>query len=149
MSVLWNTCMYLLRSGFKPLFIVFHLDLYIDDWNFNCFWTTGTINSLQVYVCYTFIKAVESDAFLLILKHEYHGPTDSAFTELCWLLLQLFLAFDFCRFCVVIRGFSSPPQRPMTSDFEGFSIPDFIHYIYFPIFILEKEPVFPSSMLSA
>ena len=32
--------------------------------------------------------------------------------------------------------------RPMTSDFEGFSIPDFIHYIYFLILILEKEPVF-------
>jgi len=30
----------------------------------------------------------------------------------------------------------------MTSDFEGFSIPDFIHYIYFPILIFEKEPVF-------
>ena len=45
----------------------------------------------------------------------------------------------------VLRGhsfFSSPPQRPMTSDFKGFSIPDFIHYIYFPILILEKEPVF-------
>ena len=45
----------------------------------------------------------------------------------------------------VLRGhtvFSSPPQRPMTSDFEGFSIPDFIHYIYFPILILEKEPVY-------
>ena len=38
--------------------------------------------------------------------------------------------------------FSSQPQRPMTSDFEGFSIPDFIHNIYFPILILEKEPVF-------
>ena len=38
--------------------------------------------------------------------------------------------------------FSSPSQRPMTSDFEGFSIPDFIHYIYFTILILEKEPVF-------
>ena len=35
--------------------------------------------------------------------------------------------------------FSSPPQRPITSNFEGFSIPDFIHYIYFPILILEKE----------
>ena len=45
--------------------------------------------------------------------------------------------------------FSSPPQRPMTSDFEGFSIPDFIHYIYFPILILEKEPVFPFLMFSA
>ena len=52
-----------------------------------------------------------------------------------------FLALDFCRFCVVIVFFPSPPQQPMTSDFEGFSIPDFIHYIYFPILILEKEPV--------
>ena len=45
----------------------------------------------------------------------------------------------------VLRGhsiFSSPPQRPMTSDFEGFSIPDFIHDIFFPILILQKEPVF-------
>ena len=39
-------------------------------------------------------------------------------------------------------GFSSPPQRPMTSDFDGFSLPDFIHYIHFPILIFEKEPVF-------
>ena len=42
--------------------------------------------------------------------------------------------------------FYSPPQRPMTSDFllstEGFSIPDFVQYIFFPISILEKEPVF-------
>ena len=38
--------------------------------------------------------------------------------------------------------FPSPLQRPMSSDFEGFSVPDFIHYIYFPILILEKEPVF-------
>ena len=37
----------------------------------------------------------------------------------------------------------------MTSDFEGFSIPDFIHYIYFPILILEKEPVFHFLMFSA
>ena len=37
----------------------------------------------------------------------------------------------------VLRGhsvLSSPPLRPMTSDFEGFSTPDFIHYIFFPIF---------------
>ena len=37
----------------------------------------------------------------------------------------------------------------MTSDFEGFSIPDFMHYIFLSMFILEKEPVFPFSMLSA
>ena len=35
--------------------------------------------------------------------------------------------------------FSSPPQRPMTSDFEGFSIADFIHYIYFPILVLDPN----------
>ena len=52
------------------------------------------------------------------------------------------------RFCVVIRFFSSSPQRTMTSDFEGFSFPDFIHYFYFPILILEKEPVFPFLMFS-
>ena len=46
-------------------------------------------------------------------------------------------------------GFSSPLHRPMTSDFEGFPIPDFIHYIYFPILILDKEPVFPCLMFSA
>ena len=49
-----------------------------------------------------------------------------------YLCLYIFLAFDFCRFCMVIRFFSSTPQRPMTSDFEGLSIPDVIHYIYFP-----------------
>jgi len=37
----------------------------------------------------------------------------------------------------------------MTSDFEGFSIQAFIHYIYFPILILEKEPVFPFLMFGA
>ena len=30
----------------------------------------------------------------------------------------------------------------MTSDFEGFAIPDFIHYIYFPILILAIKPLF-------
>jgi len=37
----------------------------------------------------------------------------------------------------------------MTSGFEGFSIPYVIHYIYYPILILEKEPVFPFLMFSA
>ena len=53
--------------------------------------------------------------------------------------------FFFLFFLAILcghSGFSSPPQRPMTSDFERFSIPDFIHYIYFPILILEKEPAF-------
>ena len=57
----------------------------------------------------------------------------------------LFSFYFLVRLVSVLRGhsfFSSPPQRPMTSDFEGFSIPDCIHYIDFPILILEKEPVF-------
>ena len=59
-----------------------------------------------------------------------------------------FFYFLFFLFFFIVRlfvgsawsfGFSSPPQRPMTSDIEGSSIPDFIHYIYFPILILEKK----------
>ena len=38
-------------------------------------------------------------------------------------------------------GFSSPPQRPMTSDFVGFSIPDVIHYIYLNSW--ERASIFP------
>ena len=67
-------------------------------------------------------------------------------------LFELFFNFYSVRLLSVLRGhsvFSSPPQRPMNSDIEGFSIPDLIHYIYFPILILEKEPVFPFLMLRA
>ena len=50
---------------------------------------------------------------------------------ICHLKKKLFSV----RLLSVLHGhsfFSSPPQRPMTSDFKGFPIPDFIHYIYFP-----------------
>ena len=60
--------------------------------------------------------------------------------------------FVVVRLLSVLRGhsfFLSSPQRPMTSDFDGFSNPDFIHNICFPILILEKEPVFPFLMFSA
>ena len=68
-------------------------------------------------------------------------------------LLHYFISSYFYFFIVrllsVLRShsfFSSPPQRPMTSAFEGFYIADFIN---FPNLILEKKPVFPFSMLSA
>ena len=82
-------------------------------------------------------------------------PTPKGFyicsVNVCHIIPRLIFYYFFYFFSVrlflsVLRGhsvFSSPPQRPMTSDFEGFSIPDVIHYIYFPILILEKEPVFP------
>ena len=58
------------------------------------------------------------------------------------IFIFIFLRLTFVSSAWSFSFFSYPPQRPMTSDFEGFSIPDFIHYIYFPILILEKEPVF-------
>ena len=60
-------------------------------------------------------------------------------------LKKIFLAFDFCRFCVVIRFFH-PYHK---GQWPRISIPDFIHYIYFPMLILEKEPVFSFWMFSA
>ena len=53
-------------------------------------------------------------------------------------LFFIFLAFDFCQFCIVIRFF-----HPRHNGQWPFSVPDFIHYIYFHILIIEKEPVFP------
>ena len=65
-------------------------------------------------------------------------------------LKKMFLAFDFCRFCVVIRFFSSLPQRPLwPQTSKDFPPQIFIHYIYFPILFLQKEPVFPFLMFSA
>ena len=60
-----------------------------------------------------------------------------------------FLAFNFLSVLRSHSFLSSPPQRPLTSYVEGFSIPDSIHYIHFPFLILEKEPVFPFWMFSA
>ena len=65
---------------------------------------------------------------------------------------DLYFMFLSVRLLSVLRDpsvFSSPPQRPITSVFEGFSIPDFIHCMFCPILILQKEPVFPCLMLSA
>ena len=45
--------------------------------------------------------------------------------------------------------FFIPATTANDPDFEGFSIPDFVHYIYFPILILEKEAVFYFLMFSA
>ena len=51
----------------------------------------------------------------------------------------------FVRLLLVLRGHSvvsSPPQRPMTSDFEGF-LSQILSITFLTILILEKEPVFP------
>ena len=60
-----------------------------------------------------------------------------------------FFSVRLCQFCMVIRFFHPchNSQRPPTS--KDFSITDFNHYIYFPILVLEKEPVIPFLMFSA
>ena len=91
--------------------------------------------SKHILWCYVHIERIPLDAYSV------WRPYNKTF--LFYLFLKLFL-FS-VRLLSVLRGhsfFLSQPQRPMTSDFKGFSIPDFIHYIYFPILILEKEPVF-------
>ena len=59
------------------------------------------------------------------------------------LFLKYVLKYFFSvRLLSVLRGhsvFSSPPQRPMTSDFDGFSFPDFIHYHDFTIELIYIE----------
>ena len=56
----------------------------------------------------------------------------------------IFLAFDFCRFCVVIRFCSSPPQRPMTSNFEGIFYPRFYPLqLFLYLNSWERASIFP------
>ena len=65
-----------------------------------------------------------------------------------YIYIFIFLAFDFCRFCVVIRGFhprNNGQWPPTSKDFYTRSYT--LHY--FLILFLEKEPVFPFLMLSA
>ena len=75
----------------------------------------------------------------------------SSWTKMCLNadnITLFFLAFDFCRFCVVIRVFHplhNGQWPPTLKNFCTRSYP--LHY--FLILILEKEPVFPFSMLSA
>ena len=78
---------------------------------------------------------------------KYMMETDPLQTAIV-LVSFVFLAFDFCRFYVVIR-FLHPRHNgqwpPISKDFYTRSYP--LHY--FLIFFLEKEPVFPFSMLGA
>ena len=77
-------------------------------------------------ICFMYVWITQSD------NYEFNCVLYSFFSV--WLLS-------------VLRGhsvFSSPPQRPMTSNFEGFSIPDFIHCILFSYLIFwERASIFP------
>ena len=60
-----------------------------------------------------------------------------------------FFIVRLCLFCVVIRLFHTRHNGKWPPTSKDFSISDLIHYLYFPILILEKEPVFPLLMFSA
>ena len=117
-------------------------------------WTLFYSNSVVCHFLYLFFPQGTNGLHTLMIKHlmalQRIVMFVFLFTLMCFLFTYtLFVSFYYFYFSVrllsVLLGhsvFSSRPQRPMISDFEGFSIPDFIHYIYFPILILEKEPVF-------
>ena len=87
--------------------------------------------------------AISSNSLKETFKVKFN-TYDNSF-QVCSLL---FLAFDFCRFCAIIRFFHpchNGQWPPTSKDFYTRSYP--LHY--FLILILEKEPVFPFSMLSA
>ena len=81
------------------------------------------------------------------IKHQqhirnYHDQIGILFMNL-FTRLRFFLDFFSVRFLSVLQDhFSSPPQRSMTSDFEGF-LSQMVSVTFCPIVILQKEPVFP------
>ena len=97
--------------------------------------------TIRVYVIYLRQHSLDRSRRNYIVDKQ-HVSNTSFFSQ------SIFLAFDFCRFYVIIRFFHPRHygQWPPTSkDFYTRSYP--LHY--FLILILEKEPVFHFSMLSA
>ena len=78
----------------------------------------------------------------------------------CWVKVQtrmalfvlsgfvLFLVFDFCRFCVIIR-ICMPATTANALRLRRIFYPRFYPLHFCPILILQKEPVFPFSMFGA
>ena len=93
---------------------------------------TGRYFSVQLHC------AMEFKLFILELIEVFYLIFSLLFYFLNFgVVVVVFLGGFSVRLLSVLRGhsvLSSPPLRPMTSDFEGFSTPDFIHYIFFPIF---------------
>ena len=106
-------------------------------------------NSLQTpelscNMFYLYIRVFFPLAFSHELKYCFREYFFLIFSRMVnnYIYIYKYIFFFSVRLLSVLRGhsfFSSPPQRSMTSDFEGFSIQDFIHYIYFPILILEQN----------
>ena len=99
----------------------------------------------RCFVSESFVTLIYTLLNKLLWKNKTTPCTDSHLTSNNYTLTIVFCVFYLffsVRLLSVLRGhsgFSSPPQRSMTSDFEGFSIPDFIHYIYFPVLIFYHD----------
>ena len=98
------------------------------------------------FSCVTILPIIE---FHADLSQSMSFPWAINFEQQTSLISAFFFLFFSVRLLSVLRGhsvFSSRHNGQWPPTFAGFSIPDFIHYIYFPILILEKEPIF--SLLS-
>jgi len=81
----------------------------------------------------------------LSLELEFKDMKQTQYVDKTSLTLNLFSFFFFgVRFLSVLRGhsFFIPATTANGIQLQRISIPDFIHYIYFPILNLEKKPVF-------
>ena len=92
------------------------------------------------------IKAAPCQTLQMVVLDCVNGSSCRAYRRVCCFSVGC-LAFDFCRYCVVIRFFHprhNAQWPPTSKDFYTRSYP--LHY--FLILILEKEPVFPFTILS-
>ena len=95
-------------------------------------------------ICYGFVLTLQTRSLLI---------NNRCICSHIWIIYNrkwvkgLFSFYFLVRLVSVLRGhsfFSSPPQLPMTSDFEGFSIPDFIHFTCFlNLNSWERASIFP------
>ena len=117
---------------------------------------THIINSLKWYFVHVSWELILFDkvinALIFVNRNDKSTSVNSAEGDhdvmTHQFLFLFFLAFDFCRFCVVIRFFHprhNGQWPPTSKDFYTRSYP--LHY--FLIIILEKEPIFPFWMFSA
>ena len=127
---------------FKPLNLQLKFKFQIQHMLPNCMQLLGQYTTYDTNIAFNYDKLrhvciASWKIYARNILQYYLNPQDFHYNQCRTsspMYQHFFLAFDFCRFCMVIRVFSSSqPQQQMTSDFEGFSIPDFIHYICFPI----------------
>ena len=87
-----------------------------------------------VYSCNN--QSIDDNTLMLWLRLRLVGFDTKDTTKTTTRGTVIVLAFEFCRFCLVIRFFHPRHNGQWPPTLKDFSIPDFIHYICFPILIL-------------